>query len=840
MVSQRANKNCWARLFVIVLLGCSVVFQSANNQTSAQSKRNPQAQPSPKASPSPVASPVPSPGVSTIATPQVAAEAMQLNQRLRTLPDRLVSDELLNDLQQQINKLEATTHETETKTDQAIQSGAIFTVLQESELDWETLNKQVQSLSETLIKHATALENEIQSLRSDESRWSATSEQIKTQESPPELFDLTGKALVDIGAASKSAEERRGRIVALQQLVAKQGVIISAETERVKKAKAESQRSLLVPDTPPLWKVQFQPEQGISPLLRNSLVEDVARLKTFISAKATALLGIAFLTLGVLGFFLRLSRAPQTRTTESNFKNRNLMLQRPIALALLVFVIAMMLWFFDAPNVVLALVYLIGLVPVMRLLKPHLTKTSQRMLVALVASVLVWHFIKLVQFPIWIKRDLIALFTLAVAGLFGWWVRQMYRANLSQQRGLNSTVVATSAGIVLMLLAFFANLSGYFGLSNLLTQGTLTSAYRAVSLYTVFAVGTLLISLIQIKNAQPVSIAGVKNDRLTRRLTFALGVTMFFVWLHTTLKLFTVLEPLLTKIRTALNYQIEVGSASFKISNIVAFVFVLIVGYLVASVTRALLGEVILPRLKLEYGLPNAIATITHYVVLVMVFFLAIVAAGVELSKFTILTGAIGVGLGFGLQNVVNNFVSGLILLFERPVRIGDFLEIAGATGQVSKIGVRSSTLHAVDGSDLIIPNATLISERVTNWTLSSTRRQILLSIPVAYGNDPTQVRDLLKATISAHPDVLKAPPPRAFFLGFGDSALNFEVRFWAARPQVVLDLKSEVALGIAAALTNAGMKVPVPQRALHITRSDHDASVAASTKDEVEIETEP
>ena len=393
---------------------------------------------------------------------------MQLNQRLGSLADRLVLDQSLDELQQQINSLEETTREIERKTEQAIQSGAIFTELQESELDWEALNKKVKSLSETLIRHATALENEVQSLRSDESRWLATNEQIKTQESPPELFDLTSKALADISAALKSAEERRSRIVALQQLVAKQGVIVSTEIEGLRKTKAESQRSLLEPDSLPLWKIQFQPEQSISPLLRSSYVEDVARLKTFISAKATALLGIAFLTLAVLGFFLRLSRAPQPGTT--SLKNRTLMLQRPFSLALLVFVIAMMLLLFDAPNIVLGLVYLIGLVPVMRLLKPHLTKTSQRMLVALVVSVLMWHVIKLVQFPIWIKRDLIALFNLVVAGLFGWWVWHVYRDNLNKQRGLDLILVATSTGIVLLLLALFANLSGYVNFRLSLTR----------------------------------------------------------------------------------------------------------------------------------------------------------------------------------------------------------------------------------------------------------------------------------------------------------------------------------------------------------------------------------
>jgi small-conductance mechanosensitive channel len=214
-------------------------------------------------------------------------------------------------------------------------------------------------------------------------------------------------------------------------------------------------------------------------------------------------------------------------------------------------------------------------------------------------------------------------------------------------------------------------------------------------------------------------------------------------------------------------------------------------------------------------------------VLLVFIVLLALAAAGVELSKFTLLTGALGVGLGFGLQNVVNNFVSGLILLFERPVRIGDILEIGQLSGQVTKIGVRSTSLHAFDGSDLIIPNAKLISEQVVNWTLTGTRRQIVVNVPVAYGADPTKVRDLLRQTAESHPQVLDFPKPVAFFLGFGDSALNFEVRFWAPRPDIVGDLKSDVALNIATALKDAGFTVPVPRRDLHITTTDQKQAKA-------------
>jgi small-conductance mechanosensitive channel len=234
-----------------------------------------------------------------------------------------------------------------------------------------------------------------------------------------------------------------------------------------------------------------------------------------------------------------------------------------------------------------------------------------------------------------------------------------------------------------------------------------------------------------------------------------------------------------------------------------------------ASVVRIILGEEVLPRLNLARGLPLAIATVTHYVILFLIFLLALAAAGVELSKFTLLTGALGVGLGFGLQNVVNNFVSGLILLFERPVRVGDLLEIGGISGEVTKLGFRSSTLHAFDGSDLIIPNADLISQKVINWTFSGTLRQILLKVDVAHGSDPRRVRDLLQATVLKQPGVLEHPKANALFLGHGDTAMNFEVRFWAPRPEVVAELRSDVALSISAALADAGIELP--KRDLHI-----------------------
>ena len=809
------------------ILACTAVVQVVNSQTRSQRKTNAASQPSPEASPSP--SPTPPP----IDATQVAADAMQVNQRLRSLPERLVSNESLTELEQQVNELRQTTTEKAQQTELAIQSGGIFTELQQATLDWEALSKESKSLSETLSKHATALDSEIQSLSNDQSRWSTVQQSVTAQETPPELIELTNKVVVDIDNALRSAEERRIRMVALQQSLVTQLSIIARETEQLAKAKAESQRSLLEQDSLPLWKVQFRStsESSVARTLRGTYTQDIARLKTYIYAKRTALIVVAFITLVVLAFFIRLSRArvgkPQTEADTA-------LAQRPLSLALLVFLVAMMPLLYDAPNSAIGLVNLIALVPITGLLKPRLTRTYQRLLLALIATVLAWPCVKLFQVPTWFKRDLLALFTLCVIALFILLARKAIPLGSNERGAPGLSSVALIVGIFLLLIAFLANVFGYVGLSDLLTQGTLVSAYRAVIVYTVFLVGGSVISSLLRPNAgASFTIVRTDRERLAGRLTFALGVTAFLIWIHSTLKLFAVREDVYGAIRSLLNYQINIGSASFAISNIVAFVLTLLGGYLIASVTRAVLGEAILPRMTLARGLPNAIATVTHYVLLVLIFLLALAAAGVELSKFTILTGAFGVGLGFGLQNVVNNFVSGLILLFERPVRVGDILEIKGVGGEVTKIGFRSSTVHAFDGSDLIIPNATLISEQVTNWTLTGTHRKIVLNIHVGYGNDPTKVRDLLSATAAAHPEVLQHPKPIALFLGFGDSALNFEVWFWAPRPEVVPELRSDVALNIAAALSEAGIKVPVPQRSLHITGLDQNNNLEEALNDE-------
>ncbi|HWO02576.1 MAG TPA: mechanosensitive ion channel domain-containing protein [Blastocatellia bacterium] len=764
---------------------------------------------------------------------------MKLKQRLRGVPDRLATEPLLADLEQRVNELRETTSEQAREAEAIIQAGATLNELQQLTLDWQSLSKQIAGLAEIVTRQAAAVEAEIRSLREEQTRWDQAHDQIKAEESSQELVDLTANAQDEIRAAKKVADDQRARIIALQQAIAALGSIATGEVDNVRKAMAESQRSLFEPDSPPLWRIQFssQRDEALQRLLSRSSPLGITRLTHLVGAKRRALFGIVILTLVALAVFVALNRRTKTVSeptiTPSDPRE---VFRRPASLALLVGLVATMPLLVEAPTSAKGILDLLFVVPVFRLLVPRVGPHFRRLLFVLVPAMLTWEVIGLLHLPIWIKRDLLAVFLAAVIAFLLWLARATHREEHPHWQRPSIAVIAFYVVLPLIVISFFANLFGYFGLSDLITNGTLVSSYRAVAGFTVFVIGKSMISFVlQTETARRLVSVRTGAGRIERRLSFALALMAFLAWLHTSLNLFAVRDDIYRAGIALLNYQITIGNASFAPANLVVFLLTLFFGYLIAAITRTILGDEILPRLNLARGLPNAIATITHYVLLLMVFLLALAASGVELSRFTILTGAFGVGAGFGLQNVISNFISGLILLFERPVRVGDSLEIGQLNGEVTKIGFRSSTLHSGDGADLIIPNAMLISQQVVNWSLSGTRRRVFFRVRVAYGNDPQYVRDLLLATATGHPDVLKVPKPTALFLGFGESALEFEVRFWAPRSDIVPELTSDVALRIAAALRDAGIKVPFPQRDLHLKSIDESARemLPTSGKDE-------
>jgi small-conductance mechanosensitive channel len=262
-----------------------------------------------------------------------------------------------------------------------------------------------------------------------------------------------------------------------------------------------------------------------------------------------------------------------------------------------------------------------------------------------------------------------------------------------------------------------------------------------------------------------------------------------------------------------LDYRVARGFVSLSMGDVLALVATIWVAFLVSRFVRFALEEDVYPRLPLGRGLPYAISSLLHYAILLLGFLAAIGAMGVDLNRVTLLTGAFGVGVGFGLQTIVNNFVSGIILLFERPIQVGDAIQMTDLDGEVRRIGIRATTVHTWRGAEVIVPNATLISGNVTNWTLSDRTRRFELQVGVAYGSDPQRVLEVLREAAASVPGVLSQPGPVVLFQSFGDNALNFEVRAWTAHFEEWAAVHSQMAVAVNAALKAAGIEIPFPQR---------------------------
>jgi small-conductance mechanosensitive channel len=232
-----------------------------------------------------------------------------------------------------------------------------------------------------------------------------------------------------------------------------------------------------------------------------------------------------------------------------------------------------------------------------------------------------------------------------------------------------------------------------------------------------------------------------------------------------------------------------------------AFAVAVWASFLISKFLRFLLEADVYQHLNLARGLPYAISTMLHYSILIIGFFVALGALGIDLTKVTILAGAFSVGVGFGLQNIINNFVSGLILLFERPIKIGDVIEIGGTVGEVRRIGIRACVIRTADGSEIIVPNGSLISSQVTNWTFSDRARAVDVSVNILPGTDSQRVVELLKSVAANQSGIAKEPVPLVYVVTFTAGAITYQLRAWTDRYQDWAQVKSDLAVAINDAL---------------------------------------
>ena len=269
---------------------------------------------------------------------------------------------------------------------------------------------------------------------------------------------------------------------------------------------------------------------------------------------------------------------------------------------------------------------------------------------------------------------------------------------------------------------------------------------------------------------------------------------------------------------------VEMGDSSVTMLSLAKIIFWFVLVLALNVLVRRLVVSRLLRRTHFDSGLQFAITKFFGYVFVILGFYVALVVNGIDLSSLALIAGALGVGIGFGLQNIVSNFISGLILLAERPIVLGDRIEVAGVAGQVSKISLRSTTVVTNDNISIIVPNSDLITHPITNWSYGDPKVQIRIPIGVAYGTDVERLRVVLLEVAAEQPSVLKTPEPAVLFESFGDSALNFELAVWTQdMAHAPRRFRSAINFAIERKFRENNIEIPFPQRVVHLRTEARD-----------------
>jgi potassium-dependent mechanosensitive channel len=814
----------------LLVLGAAAAI-SVQAQGLPKSIFSPPAVPPAAPPPAPAAVAVPAqPPDLTIPLPQIADRAEELDRLLREISKELASTAELLESDKRTKVQSDEINERFQDVEKMLAGSPNNLDLQEEDLYWRALGQQYAGQRRVLAARAAGLQTEIQSLEAQQVQWQATLDAIKETHGIESVVDRIRQKLEEMRRARAQAQEQLNLVLTLQNQISQQDQQVSEVLVKLGTAQESLRGHLLERDAHPLWAARElrQQDQPIVPDFQRGVNREFFSAGDYVQAHKLRLLGLLALYALALLAAIKVKRAVDSGSWPEVPKEAIAILQRPFGLALLAALLLTIGRVTSAPVGVGFLVLLLYTILVLRLLPLLIEPGLLPFLHTLEIFAVIEGFHVATRLSPVAKRELFALIILGALVVFAWLSRPAKIRELRMsKRSIFLFTTAIRLALILLAASLAANIFGFIALSQILGISTLLGAFIAVVLYCTVRILTLILATL-LSSPWAVSRSIPRASVLLwGQRVLTLGAAS--LWLDSVLILFTIHESAVTFATEVLSYPIGFGTVHVTLGGIFGLLLIVFVGFGIAKFCSYALQRVLLTRFTLQRGLPYAASKMAYYVLIILVFLAALANAGIELNKFTVITGALGVGVGFGLQNVVNNFASGLILLFERPIRVDDTVEVGGLVGTVRRIGARSSTIQTFQGAEVIVPNSNLIANQVINWTLSSPWRRVDIPVGVAYGTNPEEVIKLLVGVASAYSGVMRSPEPSAFFLGFGDSALNFELRFWSARQDTWFQLKSDVSVAVGKALADAGIEIPFPQRDLHVRSIDGSAAAALS-----------
>jgi potassium efflux system protein len=679
-------------------------------------------------------------------------------------------------------------------------------------------NAQIGATVDELAAKARALDTDLDQLASSERKWRKLLDAAEARQAPPELLEMFQSIAPSDAALALDVRAHRNEILSVLSQTSRLHEEMSTMSAELDTRGERMLSGMHAARDVPIWEVPARSEEldRVQGVASTGAERGMRYLRTHV----LALLAIGALAFGLSYGLIATSRARIARDAETDHRARRTveLFRLPGVAASVVTLLALILYAPAAPLIIYDLLWSLLPVPAAILARKLVGSQISLSLYTLTAAVISVSLLGALDLLPLTSRLLIVIQCLALGTALAVDLRRG-----SIERAFPSVAPATIRWIVVVAIALLAlsataNIVGYVGASRTLRNGVLgglgLGMVLAVTRYLVYG---LILALMQTWTARHLRIVRFQSYAVQRAANRLLGWAAILAWLTGVLFAFGLGIDVVELSGWLGNASLSLGSATLSMKNILAGLLVLLATYTLVKLVRLMLEVEVLPRFKLKAGVPFAVSTLTRYLLVTVGVLLAMMAMGLDLTKASLLTGAVGVGIGFGLQGIVNNFLSGLILLVERPISVGDTIQTQDIWGEVKRIGVRSSTVRTFQGAEVIVPNADLISNDVTNWTLSDSRRRLEIDVGVAYGSDPERIVRLLEAAAQEVKDVLGNPPARAWFSGFGDSSLNFCLYAWIDNYGNGIPAQSALRVEILKKLNQNGIEIPFPQRDINI-----------------------
>ncbi len=767
---------------------------------------------------------VTAPEAQPVLVTEIAARADRVNAEISTMLDALQAST------PELDSIPEKTEALRGELDAQLQSVDRDKILSMRQSDAETLgqslsrmNRQLTDWQKKLQQRADILDKQKQLNKAEFEYFQNISRSGKSEDLPDALIERSITLSKELKALRQKLLDRLDLLLRNLTEISEMEQRIREYMQLIDTSAEQRSHSLFALEYPLIWKIskaETRPMERLIIELRSR--SDAA--KEFVKANTQESIAL-LLVLAVLVIFSGFSYWSVESVVESPEPSVTRIDVRRQPFSVIVLLWALLGPEFLLPPLPIALVTLRVLIVIIALwhLLPAILPASER---KIIPALLILSGLQRI-IDIWPPEELLgrtALITVSIAGIF---LFQRLKHSLKMSvdpHGLWWTV-SRVVTIIAPLLLGITVLCAIFGAVPLAVQLSRGLFFLFISILTLMVVEMSLNIVFEL------FVAGrgghwlrfIRNhpQAVQRRAATLFRFVMLILLISFIPRFFPLTQDIFNWFGETLATELAFGSVVVSLGNVFALIIGIVIAVALSRFIRLLLDEDVFPRLSIAPGAASAASRLIYYALVTGGILFALAASGVELSNLTLLISALGVGIGFGLQGIVNNFVSGLVLAFERPFQVGDIIAVGEFTGRVRQIGLRASRVRTFEGAEVIVPNAQLIAGEVINWTLSDRMRRVELKVSVAYGSDTTKVRELLCKVAEENEQVAKTPAPKALFLGFGDSDMRFALRIWIAEAGDWPEISSDIYEAVNTALNAAGIEIPFPQRTVHLDKGE-------------------